>query len=53
MNKWLEGFAYHVNVDWTIFVLAFFVSLVIAWVTVSYESIKAAIANPAESLRNE
>jgi len=36
-----------------IFVLAFVVSLLIAWLTVSYESIKAAVANPAKSLRDE
>jgi ABC-type antimicrobial peptide transport system permease subunit len=53
MNKWLEGFAFHISIHWGIFVLAFFVSLFIAWITVSYESIRAAFTNPAESLRNE
>lgn len=53
MNKWLESFAFHVDIHWGIFVLAFVVSLLIAWLTVSYESIKAAIANPAKSLRDE
>jgi putative ABC transport system permease protein len=53
MNNWLQGFAYHIDVDWTVFVIAFVASLLIAWLTVSYESIKAAVMNPAESLRNE
>jgi predicted permease len=53
MNRWLAGFAYHVQIDWTVFVFAFLVALAIAWVTVSVETIKAARINPAESLRNE
>jgi putative ABC transport system permease protein len=53
MNKWLEGFAYHISVEWTIFAIAFVSALVIAWVTVSFESIKAAVTNPVKSLRSE
>src|SRR5690606_36950240 len=53
MNRWLAGFAYHVQVDWTVFIFAFLVALIIAWVTVSVETFKAARINPAESLRNE
>ncbi len=53
MNKWLSGFAYHVAIDWTIFVIAFASALVIAWMTVSFESIKAASTNPVNSLRSE
>ena len=53
MTRWLSGFAYHVTIDWTIFLFAFLVAMAIAWLTVSYESIKAARINPAESLRNE
>src|SRR5690606_21388396 len=53
MNRWLSGFAYHVELDWTAFVFAFLAALVIAWVTVSVETIKAARINPAQSLRNE
>lgn len=53
MNRWLSGFAYHVELDWTVFVFAFLAALVIAWVTVSVETIKAARINPAQSLRNE
>jgi putative ABC transport system permease protein len=53
MNQWLEGFAYHVYIEWTVFLVALLASLFIAWLTVSYESIKAALANPAESLRDQ
>lgn len=53
MNRWLAGFAYHVSLDWTVFVFAFLVSLFIAWLTVSVETIKAARINPARSLRIE
>lgn len=53
MSQWLTGFVYHVTIDWTIFVLAFLSALVIAWLTVSFESIKAATTNPVNSLRSE
>lgn len=53
INNWLSGFAYHINISWIIFFIASFVALFIAWATVSYESIKAAIANPVKSLRTE
>jgi putative ABC transport system permease protein len=53
MDRWLQGFAYHVTIHWGIFVLAFVVAITIAWLTVSYESIRATLINPAESLRNE
>jgi ABC-type antimicrobial peptide transport system permease subunit len=53
MDQWLKGFAYHVNVSWIIFVIASLAALVIAWITISYESVKAALENPASSLRAE
>jgi putative ABC transport system permease protein len=53
VNNWLEGFAYRTAVSWTIFALSAFAALVIAWLTVGYESIKAAVANPVKSLRSE
>jgi putative ABC transport system permease protein len=53
VNSWLAGFAYHINISWLIFVGASLAVLAIAWLTVSYESIKAAIANPVKNLRNE
>lgn len=53
INNWLESFAYRVQVSWLVFALAAFSALLIAWLTVGYESIKAAIANPVKSLRSE
>jgi putative ABC transport system permease protein len=53
VNSWLAGFAYHINVSWLVFFTAALVALSIAWLTVSYESIKAAIVNPIKSLRTE
>lgn len=53
MNQWLSGFAYHITIDWTIFVAAFLSALLIAWLTVSFESVKAATTNPVKSLRSE
>jgi putative ABC transport system permease protein len=53
VNSWLAGFAYHVNVSWLVFFTAALVALTIAWLTVSYESVKAAIVNPIKSLRTE
>ncbi len=53
MNQWLSGFAYHVTIEWTIFLVAFLSALIIAWLTVSFESIKAATTNPVNSLRSE
>lgn len=53
INSWLESFAYRVDMSWTVFVLASLGALVIAWLTVSYESVKAAVMNPVKSLRSE
>lgn len=54
MNKWfLQGFAYQVGIQWWVLVLAGAAALFIAFVTVSFQSIKAAIANPVNSLKNE
>lgn len=53
INSWLKGFAYRIPVNWTIFLLASLTALVIAWLTVGYESLKAAVANPVKSLRSE
>jgi len=53
VNSWLSGFAYHINVSWLVFFIASVSALSIAWLTVSYESIKAAIVNPIKSLRTE
>jgi putative ABC transport system permease protein len=53
MYKWLQSFAYRTEIKWWIFVVAGFIALFIALITVSAQSIKAAIANPAKSLRTE
>lgn len=52
-NYWLEGFAYRVNIGWEVFALAGVVTLAIAFVTVCFQSIKAATANPIKSLKAE
>jgi putative ABC transport system permease protein len=53
MNKWLEDFAYRISISWWIFVIAGFAAALIAFLTVSFQAIKAAIANPVKSLRTE
>lgn len=53
MQRWLEGFAYRTNISLWVFVLAGVGALLIAWLTVSWQSIKAALSNPVDSLRNE
>ena len=53
MNNWLEGFPYRVNLSWWVFAVAGITSLLIALITVSFQAIKAAIANPVKSLRTE
>ncbi|HWA35874.1 MAG TPA: FtsX-like permease family protein, partial [Cyclobacteriaceae bacterium] len=53
MNKWLEGFAYRVEISWAIFLIAGVISVLIAWFTVGFESLKAARSNPMKSLRTE
>jgi putative ABC transport system permease protein len=53
MNKWLEDFAYRIEISWWMFALAGGIALVIALATVSIQAIKAAAANPVESLRYE
>jgi putative ABC transport system permease protein len=53
MNKWLQDFAYRISISWWIFVLAGVIAVLIALLTISFQSIKAAIANPVKSLRTE
>jgi len=53
MSKWLEGFAYKISIGWFVFVMAGLVALAIALITISFESIKSALANPIDSLRSE
>jgi ABC-type antimicrobial peptide transport system permease subunit len=51
--KWLEDFAYRINLEWWFFISAGAAALLIAWLTVSLQTIKAASTNPSECLRNE
>ncbi|MCU0346741.1 MAG: ABC transporter permease [Saprospiraceae bacterium] len=53
MDKWLQNFAYRIDIQWTVFALAGVVAVGVAFLTVSFQSVKAALANPVESLRNE
>jgi putative ABC transport system permease protein len=53
MFKWLEGFKYHTPINWWIFIMAGSLALLIAFLTVSYQAIRAALMNPAKSLRSE
>ena len=53
MSKWLDDFSYSVGLEWWIFAAAGLIAVLIAFLTVSYQSIKAAISNPIESLRSE
>jgi hypothetical protein len=53
MNKWLDNFAYKVHLGWIIFMIAGSAAIVIALLTVSYQAVKAAVANPVKSLRTE
>ena len=53
LSRWLEGFAYRVVMPWWIFALAGSLAMLIALITVSFQSVKAALANPVDSLRNE
>lgn len=53
MHKWLQDFAYRINISWWVFALAGLMALTIAFITVGFQSIKAAVANPIKSLRTE
>ncbi|MEJ7679043.1 MAG: hypothetical protein WKG06_14555 [Segetibacter sp.] len=53
LNKWLQDFAYRININWWIFIAAGLLAVFIAMITVSIQAIKAAVANPVKSLRTE
>jgi putative ABC transport system permease protein len=53
MGTWLQDFVYRIDIKWWVFVLAGGLSIVIAILTVSYQAVKAAVANPVKSLRTE
>ena len=53
MNKWLQDYANRINISWTVFLFAGVFAIAIALITISFQAIKAAVANPVESLRTE
>ena len=53
IHQWLQGFAYHIEIGWGVFAIGAFSALFIALCTVSFESVKSAVANPVKSLRSE
>jgi putative ABC transport system permease protein len=53
MNRWLQSYSYRVSVSWWIFAATFLLSVMIALITISFQSVKAALMNPSKSLRSE
>ena len=53
INKWLEDYAFRINISWVVFIAAGAMALVLALLTVGIQAIKAALANPVKSLRTE
>ena len=53
IESWLENYAFRVKIQWTFFMLPFLAIAIIAWLTVSYQSVRASVANPVKSLRTE
>ncbi|MFC6100300.1 ABC transporter permease [Olivibacter domesticus] len=53
MHQWLQGFNYRIAVPWQVFMLTGLLAMVIAILTVSWQAIRAAVANPVESLKDE
>jgi putative ABC transport system permease protein len=53
MNQWLDQFAYHVAIPWWVFLISGLATVVIAFLCVSIQAIRAAQGNPVDSLRNE
>ncbi len=53
MHQWLQDYVYRINISWWLFAAGGLVAIIIALVTISFQAIKAAIANPVKSLRTE
>ena len=53
LKQWQQAYAYHVGLDWWVFVLTALLVLLIAFVTVSFQSIRASLSNPTQALKNE
>jgi putative ABC transport system permease protein len=53
ISTWLEGYTYRISIGWELFAIAGAAAFLIAWLTVSYHSVKVALSNPVNSLKNE
>jgi len=53
MNKWLQDFTYRISIEWYVFAITGLLAVLIAILTVSFQAVKAAVANPVDSLRDE
>jgi putative ABC transport system permease protein len=53
MNQWLQDYSYRINISWWLFAAGGLAAIIIALVTISFQAIKAAVANPVKSLRTE
>ncbi len=53
MHQWLQNYAYRIDMSWLIFFVGGLVAIIVALATISFQAIKAAIANPVKSLRTE
>ena len=53
MHRWLNDFAYRIDIPWTFFLIAGLLAIVVAWLTVAYQSIKVARTDPVKTLRYE
>jgi ABC-type antimicrobial peptide transport system permease subunit len=53
MSEWLQSYEYRVNISWAVFVISGILAIFIALLTISFHSIRSAMANPVESLKNE
>jgi putative ABC transport system permease protein len=53
MNKWLQDFAYRISIGWWVFIAAGALAIIVAFVTIGFQAVKAGVANPVKSLRTE
>jgi len=53
MHRWLQGYAYHIQIEWWIFLVAGFAAVLISFITVSFQAARAALINPVRSLKSE
>jgi putative ABC transport system permease protein len=53
MNRWLAGFAYRIDISWTIFLVSTGITVSISFLTISFQAVKAAVANPVKSIHAE